>query len=233
MLEIRSATARGTLMAMQRIIETAGRAIDAGTMPALVSAAAVCAAGMILLPLYGFGPLSSHMLLHIATMNAAAPLLAAALSRMSRLHDTTVVSLWCATIVQLAVLWIWHLPSAQHAAAAAPLVSAAMHVSLFGAALWFWWSLTGLRSDRRWHGVLVLLITGKMACLLAGLLVFAPRAIYAHQHGAQAVSPLDDQHLAGLLMLVACPLSYVLAGIVLAARILGLSRSISVQTPAS
>lgn len=197
-----------------------------GTMPGLASTAAVCAAGIVLVPVYSSGPVSTHMLLHIIAMNAAAPLLAVVLSRASRLHATTVVSLWCATAVQLAVLWIWHLPAAQQVAAATPLGSLTMHASLFGAALWFWLSLIRLCSNGRWHGVLALLITGKLACLLAGLLVFAPRALYGHHHGAQAASLLEDQHLAGLLMLVACPLSYVLAGLVLASRILGLSRSI-------
>lgn len=215
---------------MGRAFENAATRLDANQMPALVSAAAVCMASVVLVPLHSFGPLSSHMLLHIVAMNAAAPLLAASLFNVSWFRPAAVISLWCATTVQLAILWIWHLPSAQHFAAVAPLGMLTMHASLFGAALWFWWSLIELRSVNRWHGVLALLITGKLSCLLAGLLVLAPREIYAHHLGAQTASLLDDQHLAGLLMLVACPLSYVLAGLALTARILGLS-PIPVQTP--
>jgi putative membrane protein len=68
-----------------------------------------------------------------------------------------------------------------------------------------------------------LLITGKLFCLLAALLVFSPRVLYpdalaAHRHAPVAADLLSDQHLAGLLMLVLCPLTYVLAGVLIAER---------------
>ena len=74
--------------------------------------------------------------------------------------------------------------------------------------------LLSLPDARRWHAIPALLLTGKLVCLLAVLLVFAPRALYgtAHAHG---VSALDDQHLAGLLMIAACPLSYLVAAIMI------------------
>ena len=79
-------------------------------------------------------------------------------------------------------------------------------------------ALLRLHGTERWHGVLGLLVTGKLSCLLAALLVFAPRPLYPHRPSRSAMS-LADQQLAGLLMLTACPLSYVVAGIVMTVAI--------------
>jgi putative membrane protein len=48
------------------------------------------------------------------------------------------------------------------------------------------------------------------------LLTFSPRALYvASSHAGHR---LDDQQLAGLLMITACPLSYLVAAVVIVAR---------------
>ncbi len=200
-------------------------------LPALASALAVVLTGAIIVPLYKLGPLSTHMALHIVVMNVLAPLAAIGASHAKPVSQKGGTALWAATVLQLAILWFWHLPAAQHLAATSAGV-AAMHVSLFAAAFGFWACLLSLSPDYRWHGVLALLVTGKLACLLAGLLVFSPRAFYKNGHVAQTAL-LDDQHLAGLLMLVACPLSFVLAGVVLTARILNLSRGNPPRVPAA
>lgn len=105
-----------------------------------------------------------------------------------------------------------------------------MHASLFGAALAFWVVVLNLAAVHRWHAIFALLITGKLACLLGSLLIFAPRLLYAdaarhlhhlhHSGHAAAPAALADQQLAGLLMIVACPLSYLLAGVAIAAQIM-------------
>jgi putative membrane protein len=78
----------------------------------------------------------------------------------------------------------------------------------------------------QWRGVLGLLITGKLACLLGVLMIFAPRDMYGlpgllFPLCSTGPSSLQDQQLAGLLMITACPLSYLVAGVVLAAQMLG------------
>jgi putative membrane protein len=101
-----------------------------------------------------------------------------------------------------------------------------MHATLLIAAIWFWLTLIRLRAEQQWQGILALLITGKLACLLAALLVFAPRPVLtAHGHNHALGQALDDQHLAGLLMIVACPASYVLAGILIAVRLIGITQT--------
>jgi putative membrane protein len=103
-----------------------------------------------------------------------------------------------------------------------PTVHTVMHVSFLAAALWFWLAVLSDRSTMRWRALFALLITGKLFCLLGALLVFAPRLLYggiaAHGPLAGDDGALADQHLAGLMMLAVCPLTYVLAGVVIAAQ---------------
>src|SRR3546814_19538685 len=95
--------------------------------------------------------------------------------------------------------------------------------SLALAAVLFWALLLASSATSRWGGLAALLLTGKLACLLGALLIFAPRDLYSlpgvsFAHHSLGPSTLADQHLAGLLMIPACPLSYIVAGVVLAAQ---------------
>jgi putative membrane protein len=188
------------------------------TLPAVTSALAVLAAGGIAL-LYPVGPISTHMLQHIALMNVLAPLMASALSRIRPPSDRAAL-FWAATITQILLLWLWHAPPAHRAAAGSLLGSITMHGSLFAAALLFWLSLMTLSARNAWQSIFALLVTGKFACLLGVLLIFAPRTLYeaGHAHYHSAVALLDDQQLAGLYMITACPLSFVLAAVIMAAQ---------------
>jgi putative membrane protein len=160
---------------------------------------------------------------HILVMNALAPLLALNLAGRSsgqlRLLERG-RALASASILQIVVLWSVHAPPViGHLSGAAHLPLQAI---LFGIALFFWSAVFSQRGPHRWRALLVLLITGKLFCLLGVLLVFAPRLLYPalpHGHDALVASPmLADQQFAGLIMIVACPLSYVLAAILIAAR---------------
>ncbi|WP_137392240.1 cytochrome c oxidase assembly protein [Rhodoligotrophos defluvii] len=158
------------------------------------------------------GPLASHMLQHILTMNLAAPIIVLALRR--HLPD----GLWrvwpLATLLQLGLLWGWHAPRVFDAAMADTSLLLAMHLSLFASALLFWGALATMPGDQQWRSIFALLITGKLFCLLGVLLTFSPRVLFGHSHGtAHGASALADQQLAGLWMLIACPLTYVAAGI--------------------
>jgi putative membrane protein len=76
----------------------------------------VAVALSIVLALYDIGPRSAQMLLHIALMNVAAPLAALLLSR-SGVAAGPPKALWGATILQLVLLWAWHVPALNEAAA--------------------------------------------------------------------------------------------------------------------
>lgn len=172
------------------------------------------------------GHLSSQMLVHIVLMNAVAPFAALALSRIRPAGRWDWRRfLFPAMVVQLALLWAWHAPPVLGAVSQSAALHAVMQVSLFSGALWFWSAVFFIRDDGRWRAILALLLTSKLFCLLGVLLIFAPRLLYpsltsAGIHGMHA-SGLGDQQLAGLLMIVACPATYVLAGIVIAARWFG------------
>ena len=89
---------------------------------------------------------------------------------------------------------------------------------IVASALWFWLAAFAQVGAHRWRALVALLISGKLFCLLGVLLVFAPRPLYLHATLQEGHAALADQQLAGLLMVVACPLSYVLAGVVIATR---------------
>lgn len=185
---------------------------------------AVAVAALALMPVeVGLPPLSRHMAGHIALMNVAAPILALALVRGADNVPFRRWSLAPPTVVQLVLLWLWHVPAALAAAHASPVVHVAMQATLLVSAAWFWTVVLAKADAARWTAIVALLITGKVFCLLGAVLTFAPRSLYALGAGhvmahAEGGVALADQQLAGLLMLVACPPTYVLAGVVIAAR---------------
>ncbi len=190
----------------------------------LAGAAAVGVCGIPVVSLLPIGPLSAHMVHHIGLMSVLAPLGAVALAplvheRTERLPAGRGAMLWTAACAQMGLLWGWHAPLL-HAATASGVAYAAMLASLFLAALCFWGGILLLSDRSRWQGIVALLVTGKLACLLGALLIFAPRPLYAHTAGHAAAHGLQDQQVAGLLMVVACPLSYVLVGVVLSAQLM-------------
>jgi len=182
------------------------------------------------------GFLAQHMAIHIVAMNIAAPL-AVLLWRLVRgIGAQPQDARWIgpAAAVQIGLLWFWHLPAPMAFAFATPGGETLMHVSLFAAALWFWRAILDEADAARWRALSALLFTGKLFCLLGVLLTFAPRSLYAAAAELCLGGRVDpeilvpDQQLAGLMMLIACPLVYVLAGIVIAARWL---REIDARNP--
>lgn len=166
------------------------------------------------------GPLSELMLHHMVLMNLAVPGL---IYILRPTVPSTASRNWpLATATQLALLWGWHSPSALGAAMSNPIIMLAMDASLTAAAAWFWLAIYATPAAGRWRAIFALLVTGKLFCLLGALLVFAPRALFGAMMRGPDVAlmseSLADQQLAGLVMLVVCPLVYITAGVVLASR---------------
>jgi putative membrane protein len=180
------------------------------------SAIAVLFVGSIIALAHELGPQARHMGLHILSMNVLAPALAALAVTHRPERQARPRWLWLAAATQIVALWAAHTPALQHAAMTNSVVQAVTHGALLAAALSFWTLLLRLPLPQRWHAIPVLLLTGKLVCLLAVLLVFAPRTLYGASHG---VAALDDQHLAGLLMIAACPLGYLVAAIVITVQL--------------
>lgn len=166
------------------------------------------------------GLITQHMISHIVAMNVVAPAMALGL-RHADLPLFRYVSqgLTPALILQLCLLWGWHVPNVLAAAHGSHVLMTLMHASLFICASWFWAATFAKAHTQGWHSLSALLVTGKLFCLLGVLLTFAPRPLYLGVGvSIEPSAMLADQQMAGLLMLVACPLTYVLAAIVIAAR---------------
>ncbi|MFZ5783467.1 MAG: cytochrome c oxidase assembly protein [Pseudomonadota bacterium] len=173
--------------------------------------------------LASFGPVSAGMAAHILLMNLLAPIVALGSSAVSFPRATT--GSVAPMVAQLLLLFGWHAPPALAAAMEQPELHVAMQLSLTVAAFWFWKAVVDAAATRPWRALTALLLTSKIFCLLGVLLTFAPRALYPQMmhHGVAASDPLADQQLAGLMMLIACPLSYLVAAVVVASRWLVLS----------
>lgn len=181
--------------------------------------------------------MSAHVAQHMLLLALAPPLLlagrpmavvAAALPRGVRdaLHGALAgrprpkTALAAATLVHVAVLWLWHLPGVVAAVLADEMLHRAMQVSVFAAGLWFW-SAVGARLRAQdaaaSAGAAVALATVMMLMgFLGALLTFAPRLLYpAYTDRALlgGVDPLRDQQLAGLLMWVPGALPYLVVGL--------------------
>ena len=171
------------------------------------------------------GFLTYHMAAHIAVMNVVAPTVALSAARMFPFaFERASHGLAAAAAVQVMLLWGWHAPAMLGLAVQDAAVMALMHATLFGAALWFWSAVIGSTRRGDWTPLAALLVTGKLFCLMGLLLAFAPRVLYAQValiqscFGSIGPSLIEDQQMAGLLMLAACPMVYVAAAIVIARR---------------
>lgn len=170
------------------------------------------------------GFLTHHMGSHILAMNLLAPLIVVVWRLVVRRPTGEARQIAPAAVLQLGLLWGWHTPAVMASAYSVPGGLILMHTSLFAAALWFWYTVLDEAEASRWRALGALLITGKLFCLLGVLLAFAPRGLYARAVEAgfgavpDAQTVLADQQLAGLIMLIACPATYVMAGVIIAAR---------------
>jgi putative membrane protein len=193
---------------------------NVASQPAWLSAAAVLIIVAGIATANDIGPYSHHMVLHIGLMSGMAPLAAVGLSAWKIPFRASPALLWSVGILQVAALWVWHAPSMHQWLAASPDVAFCGYAVLFGIATVFWACVIGSTGAARWQAIPALMLTGKLVCLLAALLIFAPRLLYHGAHDGHAYA-LADQQLAGLLMITACPISYLLAALMIAIDLIG------------
>lgn len=173
---------------------------------------------------------TAHMLLHLAIVVGATPLLAIGLAAQ---HDgpgrrvLAEVSPVAAALLELVVVWAWHAPGLHEAARTQLGAFLAEQVSFLLAGLLFWGTVVAAAGSH--HGrnagaaVVALVMTFAHMTWLGALLVFSPRPLY--RHGGEAVHALADQHLGGATMLIVSAVAYVAGGVILGRRLLrGTSR---------
>jgi len=112
-----------------------------------------------------------------------------------------------AWLLHAAALWAWHAPILFDSAVESEWVHAAQHVSFFGTALLFWWTLFHKHAGRLGYGgaILYVFTTAVHTSVLGALLTFAPHAWYAPYAQTAPLwdlTALQDQQIGGLVMWV-------------------------------
>jgi putative membrane protein len=137
---------------------------------------------------------------HMILVLLAAPLIGGALPR-GRWRG----SIWWSVAAFAVALWLWHMPAPYDATFRSHAAYWAMHVTLFGSAIWLWRDLLGHAPER----ALQALAAGTMASVQMGLLgaiiALAGRPLFLwHLPFTQdwGLTPLADQQLGGVIMWV-------------------------------
>lgn len=157
---------------------------------------------------------SARVFHHVLLVSAVAPLLAVAfpLRRMPYLPLPVLVA------AQTLIFWGWHMPLAYEWGLSSVGGYWLMQATLLGSAWLVWRGVFAPATDTG-AALVALVTTVAQMGLLAALIVFSPRALYAvHFETTQAwgMSPLADQQLAGLLMWMPAALPYAAIGLVMA-----------------
>lgn len=123
-------------------------------------------------------------------------------------------------------LWAWHIPAAFDAALQHEWLHILQHLSFFGTALFFWWSVLGHDPRGRYgpgHSTAYLFTTMLHTGALGALLTLAPTPwypTYIPLTSALGFDPAQDQQLGGLVMWVPAGLAYVIAALWVLGRML-------------
>lgn len=188
--------------------------------------------------------LAAHMLQHMVLLVIAPPLLVAAnplaiilrgIGRSARIAGAYLAaipvagrryeaSLIAATMVQAAVMSVWHVPWFYDLAVRNAFVHMLEHATIIVGAVWFWWLVCRAPvRDGLGHALFMMFLTLLHMGMLGGLITFARYPLYgAYRMVDQSVDKLlGDQQLAGLIMWVPASFAYIVGGLWLLLRLLG------------
>lgn len=179
------------------------------------------------LPLLARQGFSAHMAMHVCVIGIAAPLVAFGLagSRYDPVRASPALFAPIpASVLELAVVWGWHAPAPHHAARADMAGLILEQGSFLAAGLLIWLSALGgderVRHGRAAAAIGGLLLTSMHMTLLGVLLTLASRPLYHARGGLPGLTPLQDQQLGGVMMLLVGGLSYLVGGLYLLAGLL-------------
>jgi putative membrane protein len=198
--------------------------------PFLLAGGLVLAVAWLGLPMIaGNTGFLGHMVMHVAGVAVAAPLLAVGFAGSAcdpSPHAPLLFAPLIATGLEFVVVWGWHAPVLHGAARSSSAILVMEQLSFLAVGLLVWLSAFG-KGNRPppavWApGILGLFLTSMHMTLLGALLTLAPRPLYAHAHdgGLAGLTPLEDQQLGGVVMLLVGGASYLIGGLVLLARLL-------------
>jgi putative membrane protein len=174
--------------------------------------------------------MTGHMAAHMAAVAVAAPLIAwgiAGTRADPAMRTPLIVAPLPMAVVELLVVWGWHLPAMRAFAARGASGLMLEQATFLAAGLLLWSACLGAReaddSVRRAAGVLALLVTTMHMTLLGVLIALASRPLFATAGFTclgVTLPPLLDQHLGGVVMLLVGAGSYLLGGLTLLSRLL-------------
>lgn len=168
-----------------------------------------------------------HMSVHMALVAVCAPLLAASISgtTFDVSRNWQAPSAVLLSLIELVVIWIWHLPAMRQAAEVSAAVRAVELVTFVvaGTLLWLACLNVGPRRGMPLAGIVALLLTSMHMTILGVLLTMAPRALYGLGEVTcfgLSLSSLQDQQLGGVIMLLVGALVYLCGALFLLGRVL-------------
>lgn len=192
------------------------------------------------LPVLARQSFAAHMAMHMSVVAIACPLLALGITggpldplrgNIGRWRSV-VLSPYIASAIEFVVVWAWHAPRLHHLArnSDAWLMLEQSSFLLVGLLVWLS-ALGGGARERAAAGVGGLLMTSMHMTLLGVLLALASRPLYGHGTAQTAfdMSPLEDQHLGGVVMLAAGGASYLIGALALLATLLAERREDAVD----
>jgi putative membrane protein len=110
-------------------------------------------------------------------------------------------------VAYVGAMWLWHVPALYDAALEHSAVHTLEHLTFAAAGLLYWWHLLSpIRSRMRLGGmgpIIYMASTKILVGFLGILLAFAPDLLFSYyDSGGErwGLSPIDDQHVAGLVM---------------------------------
>jgi putative membrane protein len=200
--------------------------------------------GALVTPVDGLGEdylFSAHMLQHVLLGDIAPLLLLLSLSRvilrpvtrrLMRLERALgpLASPWTAIALWLGTMYLWHIPAVYDAAVEHPLLHALEHFSFFAAGIALWWPLVQPIPMR--HALTGLQPLGYIAAAKGGLaalglfLAWSPTAHYPWYEGAPRIwglTAVEDQNVAGVIMMVEQSMTLVLVMVWVFVRMLARS----------
>ncbi|MBN1528573.1 MAG: cytochrome c oxidase assembly protein [Thermoleophilaceae bacterium] len=215
--------------------EAGGRGAGIGQAAAFAGAMLALLAALIS-PIDSLGEdylFSAHMLQHVLLGDIAPVLFLLSLSRVimrpvtRRLQGVEralgpLASPWTGLVVWLGIMYVWHIPALYDAAVEHPVLHLLEHVSFFTAGVALWWPLVQpVPMRHRLTGLqpIAYIASAKAGLAALGLvLTWSQTVVYPYYEGTPRVwdlSPIDDQNVGGVIMMVEQSLTLVIALVVL------------------
>jgi putative membrane protein len=202
--------------------EAGGR--GAGALQAIAFAGGMLALlAALVSPLDGLGEdylFSAHMVQHVLLGDIAPLLILLALSRVIMRPATRRLTRverrlglfatpGAGLVAWLVLMYLWHIPALYDAAVEYPLVHLLEHVSFFAAGVALWWPLIQpVPMRRRLTGLQPVAYIGTAKAGLAALGIFltwSTTALYPYYESTPRIwglTPVEDQNVAGVIMMV-------------------------------